>query len=377
MNIGAQFCYSVKRLLKEPKPIIMKIMTYMIIILILGSAFSKAFDSTTLEKVNIAFYNEDKGNIGSRIIKIFNENDQINKLAIIDTVESLEEGKKLINNEEADALIYIPSDYSVLSEDEDATDNLDIFLQNYTGVNAMIIQSIISTTINGLNTANTVYHMNGSTERFQFDSVDSIKEMPLSKNIQPTAMAYYAMAMLLMMLFYGADYGRVGVGEDFSGVLGDRIKFSPMKPVVQYTGKILGLAMVKFIQGLVIIMFTAIVYKVDWGNEIWLLLLIIFTFSLLATIIGAMLTILTRDVDIAGSIVPLIIIGCTFLSGGFFPVDLGNAAKISPSYYAKNTLFEMIYNHNVDNALKFVGIMWIMIVVFCLISLASARRKRA
>lgn len=377
MNIGVQFGYSVKRILKDTKPIITKIVTFIIVILILGSAFDKAFDSTTIDKVKIVFFNEDTGSLGNGIIELFKDNEQINSLAIVDTVDSFEAGQKLIENEQTDAFIYIPSDYSTLIEDRDEVKNLDIYLQNYTGLNAMVIQSIISATINGLNTASTVYYISGSMEKFQFDTADCIKEMPLSKDIQPTAMAYYAISMLLMMLLYGADYGRIGVGEDFLGVLGDRIKLSPMKPVVQYSGKILGLTIVTFIQGLVIILFTSVVYKVNWGNNILLLLLIVFTFSLLATIIGAMLTILTRNVDKAGSIVPLIIIGCTLLSGGFFPIDLGNIAKISPSYYAKGALFEMIYNQNLDNALNYVGIMWILIVVFSLISLAGSRRKRA
>lgn len=377
MNIWVQFGYSVKRILKDTKPIITKIVTFIIIILILGSAFDKAFDSTTLDKVKIVFFNEDTGSLGNGIIELFRNNEQINNLAVIDTVDSFEEGQKLIENEEADGFICIPSDYSTLTEDRNTVKNLDIYLQQYTGVNAMVIQSIITTTINELNTASTVYYMNGSMEEFQSDTTEGIKEMPLSKDIQPTAMDYYAIAMLLMMILYGADYGRIGVGEDFLGVLGDRIKLSPMKPAVQYSGKILGLAMVTFIQSLVIILFTSMVYKVNWGNNILLLLLIVFTFSLLATIIGAMLTILTRNVDKAGAIVPLIIIACTFLSGGFFPIDFGNAAKISPSYYAKSALFEMIYNKSFDNALNYVGIMWIMIVVFSLISLAGSRRKRA
>ena len=60
MNIFYQFTHSLKCIFKDTKPLISKILTFSLVILVLGSAFSDMFDSS-IEPVTVGVLNDDKG----------------------------------------------------------------------------------------------------------------------------------------------------------------------------------------------------------------------------------------------------------------------------------------------------------------------------
>jgi len=180
-----------------------------------------------------------------------------------------------------------------------------------------------------------------------------------------------------MFLLRGQEYGASGMGEDYLGTMGDRLKLSPIKPFEQYLGKTIGLSLVTFLQGMVIILFTKYVYDVDWGDHFAVIVLVVFVFSVLTTTLGGMLTILTQDSVKADSIANIVTLGSTFLIGGFVIVDFGAFAAIAPSYYAKSAIFNVVYNDQLGSAFMNIGQMLAITMLFAVISILVSRRKRA
>jgi len=377
MNIINQIYYTAKRIIVDIKLVLTSLITFMVIILILGSAFSGAFKVSDLDTVKIVYCNDDTGEYGKGFISAMTEVESIKSLVEFEKVSSFEEAEEMVSGNDAEAFIYIPEGFSDQAEIEDESNIVEVYQKKHAGVNAIIIQNVVDSFINGINTASVIYKMTGTLEDYKFSTDNGLQVEPLSSSDTPTAMGYYAVAMLLMLLLSGAEYGRVFIGEDYLGILGDRIKLSPIKPFEQYLGKIIGLTFVSFLKGIVIILFTKYAYHVDWGNNFALILLIIFTFSFLTTTFGAMLSIVTKDVMKAGSIVTIATLAFTFLAGGFVVMDFGIIQRLSPSYYAKTAIFNIVYNGDIKITYQNIGIMWVITLAFAFISIVAVGRKRA
>lgn len=387
MNIINQIYYTAKRIITDVKPVLTKLITFIVIILILGSAFSEAFKASDLDTVKIVYYSDDTGVNGEEFIHRLTEIKSIKSLVELKEISSFKDAKEMVKNDKAEAFIYIPKEFSEQVENQEDSNIVEVYQKKHSGVNAAIVQNVMDSFTNGVNTAGIVYKMTGSLDNYNFGTDNGLQVESLSDSKTPTAMGYYAVAMLLMLLLYGAEYGRVYIGEDYLGTLGERIKIAPINPFWQYVGKIIGLSFVSLFQGVIIVLFTKYIYHVDWGNGftgkgflgngIFLLLFIIFTFSFLTTTFGAMLSIVTKDVIKAGSIVTFTTIAFTFLAGGFVVMDFGTLQYLSPSYYAKTAIFNLVYQGDFNIAYQNIGIMWGITIVIVLISILAAGRKRA
>jgi ABC-2 type transport system permease protein len=383
MSILFQMFYAVKRMIMNPKAILINLHTYAIIILILGSVFGSTYDiQKSLGKVTIAYANLDSGRYGAIFDAVLHSND-VTQLAELKPVTSLDDGKVLINKDKADAIIYIPDNFS---DDRDLPHVVHVYLSTEYGVPTLVVKNIVSSLTNLMNTSSVIYNITGQTEinamssEPQKNNEENVKEQSLtssssnSSSQATTAMGYYSIAMILMLLLYGQEYGIFMASEDYLGTLGNRMRLSAVKPHVQYIGKGLGLSLVTFFQGVILLLLTKYVYGVDWGNHIIVVLLTLFILSILVTLLGMMLVIITRSIQKAQSLSNFITLGGTFIVGGFVIVDFGSLAYLSPSYYAKTALFNVIYGNQVEQALINIGVMILICVGFVFVSLVASRR---
>ncbi|MGG4399311.1 ABC transporter permease [Paenibacillus amylolyticus] len=379
MNILFQMFYTVKRLIMNPKVILINLLTYAVIILILGSVFGSTYDmQKSLGKVTIAYVNLDSGENGAMFEAVLHSND-VTQLAELKAVASLDDGKALIEQDEADAVIYIPDSFS---DDRALQHVVNVYLSADYGVPPLVVKNIVSSLTNLMNTSSVIYNITGQTDVVamgaepQKNNKENISEQSVtSSSLQATtAMGYYSIAMILMLLLYGQEYGIFMASEDYLGTLGKRMRLSAVKPYEQYIGKGLGMSLVTFFQAVILLLLTKYVYGVDWGKYIIIVLLTLYVLSILVTLLGIMLVILTRNIEKAQSLSNLITLGGTFIVGGFIIADFGSIAYLSPSYYAKTAIFNVVYGNQVEQALIHIGLMIVICAVFAVVSLAASRR---
>ncbi|MNW52558.1 ABC-2 family transporter protein [compost metagenome] len=377
MNIFFQMFYTVKRLIMNPKAILINLLSYAVIILILGSVFGNTYDiQRSLGKVTIAYVNFDSGENGAIFETVLNSSD-VTQLAELKAVVSLDDGKALIDKDEVDAVIYIPDNFS---DDRALPHVVNVYLSTDYGVPPMVVKNIVNSLTNLMNTTSVIHNLTGQTELVAMASEQqnesNIKEQSVtSSSLQATtAMGYYSIAMILMLLLYGQEYGIVMASEDYLGTLGKRMRLSAVKPYEQYIGKGLGMSLVTFLQAVFLLLLTKYVYGVDWGNHIIFVLLTLYILSILVTLLGLMLVLLTRNIDKAQSLSNFITLGGTFITGGFVIMDFGSITYLSPSYYAKTAIFNVVYGNQVEQALINIGVMIVICAVFVVVSLAASRR---
>lgn len=421
-NIYYQFIHSLKCVFLDYKPLLSKILTFSLVILVLGSAFSNMFD-TGLEPVTVGILNEDAGKekIAEGIIQVLEPQGTITPVKTSDkdddadedeeeeeeettaaeveasisdwmkvyTVKNEADGRSLAcdkdiaEDHQIAAMIHFDKDFSKNVLEHDGDDDAEpISISIKTGrssqIDATVVKCVFDTFTSSLNADFAVKkHFPGKSLPQNLNIEDGYVKMETDADSTPDAMSYYAIAMLMMVLLYGAEYGCNSIADDYFGAIGERIKTTPIKRYEQYIGKMLGMIVATTLQGIFIVLLTGLVYGAKWGTNYLALLGIIFSMSAASVTLGACLCMITRDGGKGQAMVALLVIACTFLAGGFVKVDMGTLKYISPNYYAQTAMFNSIYNGDMGIAMQNIGIIWLFTIGASVVAILLSRRKRA
>jgi ABC-2 type transport system permease protein len=208
----------------------------------------------------------------------------------------------------------------------------------------------------------------------------SIEDQPFSvSGLMPDAMDYYAVTMLVMIVMYGTMYGAYGMAANNLYPVGRRVKASPVRPGEQYIGTTIGNVATIFVSSLVIIAFSHFAYGVNWGDNLFLILLITFLHVILAVGLGSMAIAVMRDEKRASVLINLLVIAWTFLAGGYFKITLPSAFSwiqyFSPSFLVQTALFNTIYGGPFSQTLLMLAAMIGIILLSGIIGIAAERRS--
>ena len=376
MGFLNQLYYAAKRVMMDGKALVVRLFSFLFMIGLLGVVFNSSFQVSSIDSIEVVYYSEDSGEAGKQFLDTFLEVDSIKSMANFKKVKSFEKGRNAVNNEEAGAFIYIPENFSEKFEDEDEKAGVEVYCQKYSGINKTVIQCVMDSYVNAMNTVYVVMNMEGQLIEYDVDLDNNIENVPISKERQMSSFQYYAIAMILLLILYGAEYGCWGMSEDVIGVLGEKIRTSPLKAFDQYIGKLLGFSLATFLEALIVIGVTIVAFNVSWGSHPFLLLFILFTFSLLGNILGMMFITIFRDMKKAGPLVFITAFLFTFISGGFIAADFGGLERFSPSYYAKTAILNLLYEGSMSITFINLAVLWSIIIALSGISIFVARRKR-
>lgn len=349
-----------------------------VLILILGMALSPMFQPGSFEATNVGYLNEDQGHMGT-LLDEFMANPEINELLAIQAVENHDTGLEMLKNGTITALIHVESDYTekVMAGGEAV---IQITGHPASPMNVTLVETVMEGFTYG---GNAIQAMTGMGFQPQYSpAVDSIEDLPLSaEGLMPGAMDYYAVTMLVMIIMYGTLYSAHSLKHSYLANVGRRIKTTPIRPREQYIGLILANVATVYTQVLVIMAFTHFVYGVSWGENLGLILLITFILVNLAMGLGAMIIMVCKDVSRASGLLNVLIVGFTFIAGGYFKVTLPGALEyvqyLSPNYLAQTAIFNTIYGGPADQtALMIAGLLAFVAVTFAAAMLAERRAEQ-
>jgi ABC-2 type transport system permease protein len=377
MNFISIAYYTILRNLRDKKTLATMVLSQILIILILGTALGSEFQITNIDRTKVAYLNKD--NQLSRSFDEFLNEKKTKEFVDIITVSSYEEGMNLVNEKKASSFIIIDDNYTqkILSG-EDAL--IKVINRQKGSFRSSIVQNIVDSFLYAANTTEAVSIINGESKSYK--SYKNIQDNSITSiGKKPRAMDCYAVTMLVMMIMYGSTYGAFEVGEDIFDSIGMRMRSTPIKSYQLFLGKTIGSIFILYMEALTLIFFTKFAYKVNWGANIWIILLITFLMCALTTGFGIMVTMLCKDHYAANRILNLITPIFTFLSGGFVSVSyggvLGKIIEFIPNKLAHNAIFNSIYPIYPDSMhiVKWsIMMMLIMIVLTFLISILSERR---
>ncbi|WDV46165.1 ABC transporter permease [Clostridiaceae bacterium M8S5] len=198
---------------------------------------------------------------------------------------------------------------------------------------------------------------------------------------KPRSIDYFSITMLTLIIMYTSSVSFASVKDEDILKTGDRIHVSPINMYSLFFGKVFGNILLSILRVAVVILFSMFVYKVYWGNNILILLTIIFSQLLMCISVGIGVGYSTKDQSAGNSILNILIPIFVFLGGGYFPLEqFGNnilvkISVISPIKWINETMFDVIYLNDFKNVSFVIMLNLSISFMFSLLSLYKFKRK--
>ncbi len=368
--------------------------------------------STGLSDIPVAIVNLDQGDLGNALEDLFNS-EELSELMEPSASSDPEAARQLIESDEASAAIIIPEGFteSIIPANEtafgpDYVQPVPVQIEVYTnpssptsaGIVKAVVDEFISRVEEGRTSGMTSFLqlMQSGLVDFQnieaeasslFQNVEQTKNnaITLTKNtegadaVEFDLLSYFAPGIALMFLMYTVSYGGRSILAERAGGTLPRLMISPTQIVQVLGGKVLGIFFMGIAQVGILILASAILFQVKWGNPLAIAVLI------LAAVFGAtgwgmLITAFARtptQVASTGTIVMLIfsILGGSFISLENFPPFIQTISKITPIAWGLDGFTTLALGGTLSNLVEPVTALLIMGAVLFGISVVLFNRN--
>lgn len=375
MKVLYVILYNMKRELRHKTNLMYMLLLPIILILILGNALKGQYTPSDIKKAQVYYYSEDNGDVSKQFEEYIKSN-ELKEIIEVKKVKSKEEGFKLVRNNERSSFIYLNSKF---------TDNIkngkdgDINVYNETdNIQAKIVKNIVEGFCDGGNAVYASYLIGGEGE-YSYEG-NNVIDSPIDINGKvPRAIDYYAVTMLVMILMYGANYGSNSIISVYAENEGIRLQTTPTRRIQILIGNIASSVLIVFIEGLLLMLFAKFVYKANYGHNIYIIIVIIFSMSVFSNFMGMMIGTLIKNQERTSSIIGIFVVACTFISGGYMKFVINNPVyqkiiQFIPNGMAQNAMFNVIYNSNQVAVKINILAIWVGIVICMSVSIVASKR---
>ncbi|MCY6483435.1 ABC transporter permease [Clostridium aestuarii] len=368
--------YNLKRNFRDKKTLINMLLLPIVLILILGTALNNEYIPGNISRAQVYYYNEDKGEISKQFEKYITS-DKVKDLIELKKVNSKKEGLNSIKTNERRTFVYLDNNFTKNIK-KGGKAYISVYNERNT-IQTEIVKNILNGFVNGANAVYASYTIGGKGGYVGENNIIIDASIDISGKI-PKAIDYYAVTMLVMILMYGAFYGSDAISQIYEEEEGRRVQITPTQKTQILLGYIASSILTVFIEGIILMLIAKYAFKANYGNNIGLIVFIIFTMSILSNFIGMVVIVLGGKADKTSGVINILVIVCTFISGGYVKLINNNGVynkiiHFVPNTMAHNAMFNSIYGSNMDAVNSNIASMWIGIVLCMIISIAAARRR--
>ncbi|MNC24386.1 ABC-2 family transporter protein [compost metagenome] len=186
-----------------------------------------------------------------------------------------------------------------------------------------------------------------------------------------TASQFYAASMLLMFLLYSGMTVTNSLFSEKDNHTLHRINSMPVKAPELFIGKILGVAIVSIVQCLAIILLSGWLFGVYWGNRPGLLLLFCLLMIIASMTLSIVICMFSKTAASARSIISVITVCMTFISGGMAPLPdswVNTIGAFTINHWVLQAMIRMMLHSGLPQLLPNL----LMISIICLVMFCAA-----
>ncbi|MBR2566736.1 MAG: ABC transporter permease [Paenibacillus sp.] len=187
-----------------------------------------------------------------------------------------------------------------------------------------------------------------------------------------SASQYYAAAMLAMFMLYSGMTTINSLFTEKDKRTLARLQAAPVGNGVIFAGKIAGNSLLAFMQAIIIVLMTHVLFGVDWGGHPWLIVLVCVLITLASMTLGVIVAFISKSAASATALMQSIIIAMTFISGGFTPIAVDFVQRISEftvNHWALQSFLSMMLGSSLD---EIMHNMWMLGAVCAVLAAAAA-----
>lgn len=341
-----------------------------VLMLILGTAFSNVFDSkVSVGDIHVLY----KNTAGPELNSYFQSfAKQAGKSGVHFKLASGNiDGKKEVKENNYTAYVEI-SDIG-----------MKLYGSDRNSIEESIVQGMLASFANKYNVAAAVAGVDASKVSTAMTSGTGhgfIKERSLQAAKQPGSMDYYAMAMTTMIALYGAVYASTLIRGERVRNTALRLAAAPVKKGEIFLGKILGCLVMNALCLLVVVGFSHYAFKANWGDHVGIVLLVLLTEVFLAVSFGLGISYMAKTGEAARMIVMLVIQLSSFFGGAYFKIEnpkgiMHVITQLSPLSWMNNAITKIIYANDLTAAIPTISLNLGISALFLGIAIISLNRR--
>lgn len=359
-----------KLIFRDPSALVLMLMAPFLLTLGMGAVtggFSRSSNSG-ISDIPVEIINKDQGILGETLIEVF-QSPELDELVAPNLHDDLNEAKNLVDDGNSAAVIFIPEGFTenIIPEmGQSATgDVVQIeFYENPTAPTSVgILRSILDQFLNQVEIGRvssevivTQLIRNGIISPQQAGEIGAevgvemaqsggrnsairiITNQAEEEGIAFNILAYLAPGMAMMFLMYTVTYGAHSLlYENVTGTL-PRMLVTPTLSTNILAGKMMGIFLTAIAQLLILIVGTSLLFRLEWGDTIGVILLILAA-AFSATGWGIFFAAILKtpgQISITGSVVMLLfgLLGGSFFDLSMLPDWIRVVNKITPNAWA-------------------------------------------
>jgi ABC-2 type transport system permease protein len=320
---------------------------------LIGLAFGNIdTQDAPIENIPVALVNQDDGQLGQTYADVLGSDD-LADLLDLRVMDDLAAAKAGIESGELRAVVYIPAGFSAGiipaagSTAGTGEGSLQLFTDPTSEISPLIVKSIVERITAGLNTVllagdvsansivpyaqqlgpqmanlSSVISEELSTENFDFSEGRLQLHTVQTGDGEPfDPFAFFIPGMAVFFLMFSMFEGsRSIILEETRGTL-PRLMTTPTPTSQLILGKMGGTFLSGLLQFAVLVVASSYIFKVNWGNSPFGLILIVVLTVFAASGLGALLTVFARNENQAGVIGGAVSLIFGALGGSFFPAQ--------------------------------------------------------
>jgi len=340
MRIFTIMLKEIKEILNEKQVMALMILLPIVLIGILGFAFSSTSD-IKLGDIKIIYTDEGDKTLSQGFNTFIKETDKMGVKFV--EIKDVDKGISEIEKRKYDGYVFLKGKditfYKNAQGDiktEIAASMIDSFADTFKGMTAIALENPAFLKNSG--------DINLNEEFVKITSID--------RKVKQTSFDYYSVTMLTLIILYGAMSGVFSIDMERTKKTGRRILASPVKKYEILIGKVLGVTFSIFIQALIIVLFSKYVFGANWGKDIVTVFMIIISEIILVMSFGVSLGFIIKNGPAAEGLLNAIIPFIAFLGGSYYPVkEMGSQfieklSNFSPVTWTNTAIFNVILGGN-------------------------------
>lgn len=323
--------------LKDKKAMAQILLFPLVLIFVLGlalsSLFSTANDTPTIKTFEIALVDQD-GGTGATALKDFLAIEEVAKVMTYEEMTEVD-ASAAVKKGDLPAYILLPKGYSdAVAAGEQTT--LRLVEDPGSTMKGQIVESILKSYTDSTSAVSgVVASTNTSFEQYKLDGhmvlpevmkvMDSETPLTVAKKLAPgekilEAIQYYAAGMLVMFIMFVGMLGTNAIIEEREQKTLMRLMGTTVTKKEILTGKLLGLMILGALDVFILIMFTNVFFKVDWGTDIVGLVVLSLAMIFAAAGLAMFLASVFKSSKAVDSVNPVLIMILSFIGGSMYPI---------------------------------------------------------
>lgn len=288
----------IKQNLRDRKGMAMMILFPILLMLVLGTALSGGFNSTISLKDTKVLYSI-SGSVQEK--EAFNNfTESMKKTGIqFQKTDNINKALDGIKDTTYACLINVDSNNNVI----------DLYENEKYDLKASIVKVVLNTYVQRYNLISQMAKEKPMEVKniMAHNAVNYVSVESIDKRITPSALDYYGVTMLTMIILYSSLYASFSIGGEYINKTANRLLSAPIGRFEILTGKAIGNILSVIIQVIAVIIFSKFILKAYYGNHILEFLLLLFSEIIMAVAIGMSISFIFKKQSISTIILNMFI----------------------------------------------------------------------